>query len=145
MQFAAKKGLDEALRLIDRRDNDPAWGEAFVRWISENHFGDGETCIITDPDAFQELRVDAYRFSDGSGFAVDHDLAMNYQRSDFTAQFEFRRPRMVMPSTSPTFMSSDFAIPCCQGLTAAANRAIAVRLQSTRPVGRFAQPTSLAT
>lgn len=91
MRFAAKHGLDEALGLIDRRDNDPAWSEAFVRSISEDHFGDGETCIITDPDVFRELRVDAIRYSDGSGFAVDHDLAMNHKRSDFTAQFEFRR------------------------------------------------------
>ena len=57
----------------------------------EDHFGDGETCVIASPDAFSELRVDAYRYNDGSGFAVDHDLAMNHKRSDFTAQFEFKR------------------------------------------------------
>jgi len=91
VRFAAKHGLDEALRLIDRRDSDPAWSETFVRSISEDHFGDGQTCTITDPDAFRELRVDAYRYNDGSGFAVDHDLAMNHKRSDFTAQFEFKR------------------------------------------------------
>lgn len=89
VRFAAKHGLDEALRLIDRRDGDPQWSEAFVRLISEDHFGDGETCVITDPDAFSELSIDAYRYNDGSGFAVDHDLAMNNQSSDFTAQFEF--------------------------------------------------------
>jgi len=93
VRFAAKHGLDDALRLIDRRENDPTWSEAFVRSISEDHFGDGETCVITDPDAFKELRVDAYQYSDGSGFAVDHDLAMNHKRSDFTAQFEFRKTK----------------------------------------------------
>jgi len=66
VRFAAKHGLDEALRLIDRRDSDPAWSETFVRSISEDHFGDGQTCTITDPDAFRELRVDAYRYNDGS-------------------------------------------------------------------------------
>jgi len=91
IRFAANQGLDQALRLIDRRESDPAWSEKFVRSISENHFGGGETCIITDPDAFEELRVDAYRYDDGSGFAVDHDLAMNCKRSDFTAQFDFKR------------------------------------------------------
>ena len=50
-------------------------------------------CIITDPDAFKELRVEACRYNDGSGFAVDHDLAMNHKRSDFTAQFEFIRTK----------------------------------------------------
>jgi len=49
VRYAAKHGLDEALRLIDHRDRDPAWSEAFVRSISEDHFGDGKTCIITDP------------------------------------------------------------------------------------------------
>ena len=93
VRFAARHGLDEALRVIDRRDSDPAWSEAFVRLISEDHFGDGETCVITDPDAFRELRVDAFRYNDGSGFAVDHDLAMNHKRSDFTAQFEFIRTK----------------------------------------------------
>jgi hypothetical protein len=91
VRFAARHGLDEALSLIDRRDSAPPWSEAFVRTISENHFGDGQTCVITDPDAFRELRVDAYRYNDGSGFAVDHDLAMNQQRSDFTAQFDFKK------------------------------------------------------
>jgi hypothetical protein len=93
VRYAANHGLDQALRLIDRLDRDPAWSEAFVRSMSEDHFGDGETCIITDPDAIKELRVDAYRYNDGSGFAVDHDLAMNHKRSDFTAQFEFKRTK----------------------------------------------------
>lgn len=91
VRLAAKQGLDDALRLIDRRDSGPPWSEAFVRSISEDHFGDGQACVITDPDAFKELRVDAYRYNDGSGFAVDHDLAMNHQRSDFTAQFESKK------------------------------------------------------
>ena len=89
VRYAARHGLDAALPLLDKRPKDPPWSEAFVRSISEDHFGDGETCVITDPDAFRELRIDAYRYDNGSGFAVDHDLAMNNQRSDFTAQFEF--------------------------------------------------------
>lgn len=93
VRFAAKQGLDEALRLIDRRESGPSWSEAFVRSISEDHFGDGQTCVITDPDAFKELRVDVYRYKDGTGFAVDHDLAMNHQLSDFTAQFEFKKTK----------------------------------------------------
>ena len=93
VRFAAKHGLDEAQRLIDRRESDPAWSEAFVRSISEDHFGDGETCIVTDPDAISGLRVDAYSYNDGSKVFVDHDLAMNHKRSDFTAQFEFKRTK----------------------------------------------------
>ena len=91
VRFAARHGLDEALRLVDRRDGDPAWSEALVKVMSEDHFGDGQTCVITDPDAVGGLRVDAYAYNDGSGFAVDHDLAMNHRRSDFTAQFQFIR------------------------------------------------------
>ncbi len=91
VRFAARHGLDEALRLLDRRDGDPAWSEALVKEMSEDHFGDGQACVITDPDAVSGLRVAAYPYDDGSGFAVDHDLAMNHQRSDFTAQFEFTR------------------------------------------------------
>jgi hypothetical protein len=88
---AAKHGLDQALTLIDRRNYGPPWSEEFVRTISTGHFDDGCTCVITDPDAFEDLRVDAYRYNDGSGFAVDHDLAMNHKQSDFTAQLDFRK------------------------------------------------------
>ena len=91
VRFAARHGLDEALRQLDRRDEDPAWSEATVRTLSTDHFEDGQTCVITDPDAFPDLRVEAYAYDDGSGFAVDHDLAMNGQRSDFTAQFVFEK------------------------------------------------------
>jgi hypothetical protein len=91
VRYAAKHGIDEALRLLDRRDSDPPWSDELVRFISKDHFGDGEDCVITDPNAFPELRVEAYRYNDGSGFAVDHDLAMNHQRSDFTAQFDFKK------------------------------------------------------
>jgi hypothetical protein len=93
VRFAAKRGLDEALHLIDRQGNEPPWSEAFVKSISEDHFGDGETCVITDPDAIRELRINIYQYKDGSGFAVDHDLAMNDQRSDFTAQLEFKKTK----------------------------------------------------
>ena len=93
VRYAARHGLDQAMRLIDRRDRDSDWSEALVRSISEDHFGDGESCVITDPDEIKELRVNAYCYDDGSGFAVDHDLAMNHKRSDFTAQFEFKRTK----------------------------------------------------
>lgn len=91
VRFAARHGLDEALTLIDRRDGDPAWSETLVKSLSENHFDDGESCVITDPDDCGDLRVDAYEYDDGFGFAVDHDLAMNHRRSDFTAQFVFEK------------------------------------------------------
>jgi hypothetical protein len=91
VRFAAEHGLDGAMRLLDRRESDPKWSEELLRSISEDHYGDGNTCVITDPDAFKNLRVEGYKYNDGSGFAVDHDLAMNQNRSDFTAQFEFKK------------------------------------------------------
>jgi len=91
VRYVAEHGLDKALELIDRKTDSPPWSEEYVRRISEDHFDDGHTCAITDPDPFDDLRVDAYRYNDGSGFAVDHDLAMNNKRSDFTALFEFKK------------------------------------------------------
>jgi hypothetical protein len=91
VRYVARHGLDDAMRLIDRRPKDPPWSEEFVRKISESHFDDGLSCVITDPDEFDDLRVEAYRYNDDSGFAVDHDLAMNHKRSDFTALFEFKK------------------------------------------------------
>lgn len=91
VRHAAKHGLDEALLFLDGREDIPAWSEAFVRSISDDHFGDGNTCVISDPDVIPELSVNVFRYDDESGFTVDHDLAMNDQRSDFTAQFEFIR------------------------------------------------------
>ncbi|TWT85833.1 hypothetical protein Pla123a_06400 [Posidoniimonas polymericola] len=87
--YAASHGLNAALNLLDRRDSEPPWSEEFVGTLSENHFGDGAKGVISDPSGHGDLRVEAYEFNDGSGFAVDHDLAMNGKRSDFTAQFEF--------------------------------------------------------
>lgn len=91
MTCAAEQGLDRAVQILDQKEDSPSWSEALIRTISEDHFGDGKTCVITDPRKHQELRVDAYEYDDGSGFAVDHDLAMNDQVSDFTAQLEFIR------------------------------------------------------
>ncbi|MGW8390583.1 DUF7668 domain-containing protein [Pseudoduganella sp. HUAS MS19] len=79
------------MKLINCKPNGPPWSEELVRRISEDHFDDGHACVISDPDAFDDLRVDAYRYNDEPGFAVDHDLAMNNERSDFTALFEFKK------------------------------------------------------
>jgi len=49
---------------------------------------------FTDPDAASGLpHADVVAFDDGSGYSADHDVPLNGEWSDLTAQFEFlRRP-----------------------------------------------------
>ena len=44
---------------------------------------------VTDPRKIKTLRKEVYRYNDGSGYAVDYDLAINDERSDHTLQFDF--------------------------------------------------------
>lgn len=49
--------------------------------------------IFTDLDALEEYpgQGEVIAFSDRSGYAFDQDIPLNGERSDLTAQFEFRR------------------------------------------------------
>ena len=49
--------------------------------------------IFTNPDEMDlsRERISFYDYNDGSGFAVDYDLPLNKEWSDFTAQFEFKK------------------------------------------------------
>ncbi len=87
--YAAENGFDSALQELDTNEK-VSWSEEFLDKVTFDHFSDGEHCRITNPKLVKDLRVEAYRFDDGSGFAVDHDLPLNNNRSDFTAQFEFK-------------------------------------------------------
>ncbi len=37
--------------------------------------------------------MDVYTYTDGTGYGVDHDLALNGKLSDFTAQFDIRKSK----------------------------------------------------
>jgi hypothetical protein len=59
--------------------------------LTFDHFDDGRQPEISDPGALDNLRVDAYRYNDGRGFGVDHDLPLDGKRSDFTVQLVFKK------------------------------------------------------
>ena len=90
VEFAANSGLSAALAELDQPEDSP-WTEDQFTQLTLNHFSDGQSCTITSSKGIKGLRVEAYEYNDGSGFAVDHDLALNGERSDLTAQFDFRK------------------------------------------------------
>lgn len=90
VELAASSGLQVALGELDQPESSP-WTEDQFKQLTFNHFDDGEYCSITSSVGIKGIRVDAYEYNDGSGFAVDHDLALNGRRSDLTAQLDFRK------------------------------------------------------
>ena len=90
VQLAATEGFEAAVAVLDPNDQ-VEWSQSLLDEMTFDHFDDGRQPKITDPKAVPDLGVDAYEYQDGSGFAVDHDLAMDGKRSDFTAQFHFHK------------------------------------------------------
>jgi hypothetical protein len=46
-------------------------------------------CFSTIHDTQGTFRADVLKFDDGSGYSVEHDVPLNGEWSDLTAQFEF--------------------------------------------------------
>ena len=90
--LAAERGFEAALAELDSNDKVP-WSQQMLDELTFDHFYDGKQPRITDPAAVPDLGVGVYPYHDGSGFWVDHDLAMDGRKSDFTAQFDFRRTK----------------------------------------------------
>ena len=90
VELAAQRGFEAALPELDSSDG-IKWSQSLFDQLTFDHFDDGKQPRITDPNAVMGLRVDAYEYDDGSGFAVDHDLPVDPKCSDFTAQFDFRK------------------------------------------------------
>ena len=98
ISLAAERGLESALRELDEMRVQTVWSQTLFDSLTFNHFGDGKQPRISDPVGVGDLCVEVYRYDDGSGFAVDHDLPMDGKRSDFTVQFSFKRegPNMAV-------------------------------------------------
>lgn len=90
VELVARDGLASALRELDTREG-YVWTAEDFEYMSRDHFGDGQGCKITTAEGIKWIRVAAYRYNDGSGFGVDHDLALNGKLSDFTLQLDFRK------------------------------------------------------
>ena len=90
VRLAAREGFGRALEELNSNIEVP-WSIELFDQLTFDHYSDGERCEITDPDDVPELRINVYEYDDGSGYHVDHDLALNRQWSDFTAQFVFKR------------------------------------------------------
>lgn len=92
LRFAASHGFLVAVAELDPEPGAPEWTQDIFDQATQAPFGDDEEkAEITDPSEFPELKINVYRYNDGSGFAVDHDLALNNKASDFTAEFVFKK------------------------------------------------------
>ena len=82
-------GYDSAIALLDEPvdENRHKWTKD--QWDKQLECY-GDSPAVTPPAEVSELRMDVYRYNDGSGFTVDYDLPVNGKRSDHTLQFDFR-------------------------------------------------------
>lgn len=76
------------------------WTPERIRQVVEDTFGPGcrfrsqhpEGIRWSDPDELGDGgHPETYPHDDGSGFAFDHDVSLNGEWSDLTAQFKFHR------------------------------------------------------
>ena len=89
IRYAAAEGFDEALALLDGTGQ-AEWSDELLQQLTFDHFDDGRQPRITAPDGL-DLPREAYAYTDGTGFSVDHDLPLDGKRSDFTVQMRFNR------------------------------------------------------
>jgi hypothetical protein len=92
--------LDEACAQLDEPNTyGVRWTPSAIRALVEDTFAPGTHFRTAHPegpvftpvlDARGTVRVDVAAFDDGRGYRMDHDVPLNGEVSDLTAQFEFR-------------------------------------------------------
>ena len=92
--------LDEACAQLDEPNTyGIRWTPAELRALVEDTFAPGTRFRTAHPEgpvftpvvgARGRVRVAVETFDDGSGYWMDHDVPLNGEASDLTAQFEFR-------------------------------------------------------
>ena len=98
-ELLAHGKLEEACQKIDKPNSyGITWTPEKIIEVVNDNFGPGTTYFLEHPEGpvFSNVsetegkfRADVIRFNDGSGYSVEHDLPLNKEWSDLTAQFEF--------------------------------------------------------
>ena len=85
----------EAMALIDEPNSyGVKWGPEQLSAALASYSGSTKRSVVTPPSsASGKLHVSLVALADHSGFTYDHDLPLNGEWSDLTAQFKFlKRP-----------------------------------------------------
>jgi len=95
----AKGEVDRACEDLDRLNSyGIRWTAEKIENVVKDNFGPGTVFSSNHPEGpvFTTVietngksRADIVKFNDGSGFSVEHDVPLNGEWSDLTAQFEF--------------------------------------------------------
>jgi len=96
VKLLSDKNTIEAFSLLDKNDEFP---NKFIsnfealKNVFSNYFENNNLPQFTNPYSLNlgQEKVDIYDYVDGSGFAIDYDLPLNGEWSDFTAQFSFKK------------------------------------------------------
>ena len=97
--LAADRAADACACLDEPNVYGMRWSPADLQELLENTFGPGTHFRKAHPDgprftpvatAVGNARQAFGSYNDGSGYWVEHDVALNGEFSDLTAQFEFR-------------------------------------------------------
>ena len=103
-RMLARGDWDRACDALDEPNcYDITWTGESIRELIADTFGPGTTFAAAHAEGPQVCVPEAvdvpahpphlYELDDGSGYALDHDVPLNGEWSDLTAQFEFlRRP-----------------------------------------------------
>ena len=86
----AHGAFPEAIRLLDEPNSyGLEWSPERIKAVIEEYSG-STTATFSDPETLLgDGRPCLYVFDDGRGFALDHDVPLDGEWSDLTAQFEF--------------------------------------------------------
>lgn len=90
----ANGALSEAVSRLDEPNSyGEKWSAERIKGAIEEYSG-STTATFSDPATLLgDGRPTLYAFDDGRGYALDHDVPLDGEWSDLTAQFEFlRRP-----------------------------------------------------
>ncbi len=90
----AKGAFSEAVSCLDEPNSyGQKWSADRIKAVIEEYTG-STSATISDPETLLgDGRPTFYTFDDGRGYSLDHDMPLNGEWSDLTAQFEFlRRP-----------------------------------------------------
>ncbi|MES9956462.1 MAG: hypothetical protein ABW086_05385 [Sedimenticola sp.] len=99
----AANHLEEACMALDKPNiYGIKWSPDMIKSILEENFGPETIFGKEHPEGVSvtaiaetkgEVSPDVIKFTDGSGYSVEHDVPLNGEWSDLTAQFEFLRFR----------------------------------------------------
>ena len=114
LSAADLEAIRDAVEAVVRRDErrlaavlaDPAAAATFWMWADDYGFH-GKLDLVMPPGPLTSWEIDAVRFDDGTGFAIDLPMWATFGRTDLTLQLRLER---ATPESSPRVVVEDMHV-----------------------------------